>query len=341
MRVIMYTAVADARAASRLDLHSLLRSSRTRHAGLIAGWEATKHAVGENIHLVRSIHDPEWRGSRSCPDRRSSASGIGARTNTSSARARGPQSAGIPPRLDFRRLPQAHSGVHLPRAGMVAYALTKMPEAGFRDQRRRAYTRSLRRFSHRHQGHRRLRHDRRALGPRSPRSSTLPRPSSRWISIANGTRMLRQDRGVRRPRCHDGHRLHGHLLGARHQGASHSNLYEYLQSVQGNLSPSIAVLFAVGVSGARHRSRGPVGVQHWRDRRLRPSRGRPHLQGCNRRQRRTLKELKQQLYHGTITADQYAGFIAPIKQQYGLLFTLEDIHWLYWCQILFAVTSCS
>jgi SSS family solute:Na+ symporter len=52
----------------------------------------------------------------------------------------------------------------------------------------------------------------------------------------------------------------------------------------------------------------------------------------------TIKELKQQLYHGTITADQYAAFIEPIKRTYGLLFTLEDIHWLYWCQILFAVT---
>jgi SSS family solute:Na+ symporter len=51
-----------------------------------------------------------------------------------------------------------------------------------------------------------------------------------------------------------------------------------------------------------------------------------------------LKELKVQLYQGTITADQYANYIAPIKQKYGLLFTMEDIHWLYWCQILFATT---
>ena len=52
----------------------------------------------------------------------------------------------------------------------------------------------------------------------------------------------------------------------------------------------------------------------------------------------TLKELKVQLYQGTITADQYANLIAPIKRQYGLLFSLENIHWLYWCQILFATT---
>ena len=52
----------------------------------------------------------------------------------------------------------------------------------------------------------------------------------------------------------------------------------------------------------------------------------------------TLKDLKAHLYQGTITADQYASLIAPLKAKYGLLFSVENIHWLYWCQILFVTT---
>jgi len=50
----------------------------------------------------------------------------------------------------------------------------------------------------------------------------------------------------------------------------------------------------------------------------------------------TLKDLKLHFDQGSITAEQYAASIAPLHQKYGLLFTLENIHWLYWCQILFA-----
>jgi len=52
----------------------------------------------------------------------------------------------------------------------------------------------------------------------------------------------------------------------------------------------------------------------------------------------SLKDLKEHLYQGTITADQYASLIAPMKEKYGLIFQFENIHWLYWCQILFVFT---
>jgi SSS family solute:Na+ symporter len=121
--------------------------------------------------------------------------------------------------------------------------------------------------------------------------------------------------------------------------ALHSNLYEYLQSVQGYLSPSIAVLFAVGVFWKRATAPAAlwsfiVGVTGGFARLATDLLFKDVTvsNGSN------LKELKVQLYQGTITADQYANYIAPIKQKYGLLFTMEDIHWLYWCQILFATT---
>jgi SSS family solute:Na+ symporter len=53
----------------------------------------------------------------------------------------------------------------------------------------------------------------------------------------------------------------------------------------------------------------------------------------------TVKDLKQQLYHHVITADQYAAGIAPFQAKYGLLFTFWNIHWLYFCQGLFVLTA--
>jgi len=51
-----------------------------------------------------------------------------------------------------------------------------------------------------------------------------------------------------------------------------------------------------------------------------------------------LKDLKLHFDQGSLTAEQYAALIAPLKQKFGLLFTLENIHWLYWCLILYATT---
>ncbi len=85
MRVIMYTAVLQTPvllAGSIFILYYGLHE--LGHGSLLAGWEATKHAVGENLHLIRSNQDPSGPGSRFCRVRQSSASGIGAPTSTSS-----------------------------------------------------------------------------------------------------------------------------------------------------------------------------------------------------------------------------------------------------------------
>ena len=121
--------------------------------------------------------------------------------------------------------------------------------------------------------------------------------------------------------------------------ALHTNLYEYLQNVQGYLSPAIAVLFGVGVFWKRATAPaalwafiiGMVGGFS----RLAADLIFRDVKAANGD---SLKDLKAHLYQGSLTADQYASLIAPIKQKYGLLFSLENIHWLYWCEILFAAT---
>jgi SSS family solute:Na+ symporter len=53
----------------------------------------------------------------------------------------------------------------------------------------------------------------------------------------------------------------------------------------------------------------------------------------------TVATLKQQLYHHTITQDQYDTSIAPIRAAHGLIFDFWNIHWLYYTQMLFLVTA--
>jgi SSS family solute:Na+ symporter len=53
----------------------------------------------------------------------------------------------------------------------------------------------------------------------------------------------------------------------------------------------------------------------------------------------TVAKLKDQLYHQTITLDQYNAGIAPIRAKFGLLFDFWNIHPWYFCQDLFVITA--
>src|ERR1035438_1485670 len=88
--------------------------------------------------------------------------------------------------------------------------------------------------------------------------------------------------------------------------ALHSNLYEYLQSVQGYLSPAIAVLFAVGVFWKR--ATAPAALWSFV---IGVIGGFARLAAdlVMRNDAGAVKDLKQQLYHGTISAEQYAAGI--------------------------------
>jgi solute:Na+ symporter, SSS family len=116
----------------------------------------------------------------------------------------------------------------------------------------------------------------------------------------------------------------------------HSDLYVYLQSVQGYLSPAIAVLFLLGVFWKGANATGAlwafiIGVIG----------GFARLAAdlVMRDDGATVTSLKQQLFHRTITLDQYEAAIAPIQAKHGWVYAFWSIHWLYYTEILLLVTA--
>jgi len=341
MRVIMYTAVLQTPVLLLgsicilyFGLHEL------GHGSLIAGWNATKTAVGDNIHLVRSIHDPDWPwlailpGSAIigfwywCTDQYIVQRVLAGRNQQESRR--GTILAG------YLKLTPVFIFL-VP--GMVAFALTKMPEANFATSGDAAYTSLVAQI---------LPHGIKgivacgmivalmaSLASKFNASATLFTMDfyREWHPNASGRTEVFVGRVATAVIVFMG------ICWVLVIKALHSNLYEYLQSVQGYLSPSIAVLFAVGVFWKR--ATAPAALWAFSIgvfggfARLAADLLFKDVKASNGS---TIKELKVQLYNHVISADQYASYIAPIKQKYGLLFTLEDIHWLYWCQILFALT---
>ncbi len=61
MRVIMYTAVLQAPVLIFGSVCILYTGLHVLgHGSLIEGWHATLKTVGDNVHLIRSVHDPVW-----------------------------------------------------------------------------------------------------------------------------------------------------------------------------------------------------------------------------------------------------------------------------------------
>ena len=115
-----------------------------------------------------------------------------------------------------------------------------------------------------------------------------------------------------------------------------SNLYTYLQSVQSYLSPAIVVLFVLGVFWKRANATGAlvsfvIGVVLGFARLAADI----YMRGYDS----LVLKLKRQLFEGQITQAVYDAAIAPIKAENGLIFTLWNINWLYYCQILFVLTA--
>ena len=53
-----------------------------------------------------------------------------------------------------------------------------------------------------------------------------------------------------------------------------------------------------------------------------------------------ISKLKDDLYHGVITAAQFGTGIAPIKEKYGdMLFNFQQFHQWYYTEVLFVVTA--
>jgi SSS family solute:Na+ symporter len=339
MRVIMYTAVLQtpvlllgSLCILYFGLHEL------GHGSLVAGWNATKAAVGENIHLIRSIHDPEWPwlailpGSAIigfwywCTDQYIVQRVLAGRNQKESRR--GSIFAG------YLKLTPVFIFL-VP--GMVAYALTKMPEAGFTTAANgdAAYTSLVAQI---------LPHGIKgivacgmivalmaSLASKFNASATLFTMDfyREWHPNASGRTEVFVGRVATAVIVFMG------ICWVLVIKALHSNLYEYLQSVQGYLSPSIAVLFAVGVFWKR--ATAPAALWAFS---IGVIGGFARLAAdlVMRTDGATVKQLKQQLYHGAINAQQYAEQIAPIRAKHGFIFDFWNIHWLYYCQILFVGT---
>jgi SSS family solute:Na+ symporter len=116
----------------------------------------------------------------------------------------------------------------------------------------------------------------------------------------------------------------------------HSDLYVYLQSVQGYLSPAIAVLFLLGVFWKRATAAAAfwafaVGVSGGFARLAADL-----VMGDDGARVTALKQLR---YHHGITLDQYNAALAPIRARHGWVFEFWNVHWLYYTQILLVTTA--
>jgi SSS family solute:Na+ symporter len=338
MRVIMYTAVLQtpvlifgSLAILYVGLHKLGGGS------LIQGWQATKAAVGDNIHLIRSNSDPEWPwlavlpGSAIigfwywCTDQYIVQRVLAGKNQQESRR-------GSILAAYFKLTPVFIFLI----PGMVAFALTKTPGSGFATTGDAAYTSLVAQI---------LPHGIRgivacgmivalmaSLASKFNASATLFTMDfyREWHPNASGKTEVLVGRIATAVIVFLG------ICWVLVIKALHSSLYEYLQNVQAYLSPAIAVLFAVGVFWKRATapaalwafSIGVIGGF-----------ARLATDLVMRTDGATIKDLKQQLYHHTITAQQYADGIAPFQAKYGLLFTFWNIHWLYFCQGLFVLTA--
>jgi solute:Na+ symporter, SSS family len=338
LRVIMYTAVLQAPVLILGSLSILFCGLNVLgHGDLIAGWRATVAAAGDNIHLIRPFSDPDWSwaavlpGSAIigfwywCTDQYIVQRVLAGRNQQESRR--GAILAA------FLKLTPVFIFL-VP--GMIAFALTRMPASGFSTSGDAAYTSLVAQI---------LPHGLRGMVACSMIVALMASLASKFNAAATLVTMdfFRE----RNPGASGTTEV---LVGRIATAAIvvmgvcwvlvikslHSDLYVYLQSVQGYLSPAIAVLFLLGVFWKRATPTAAlwafvVGVVG----------GFARLAAdlVMRTDGAVVTSLKQQRFHGSLTADAYAAAIAPIQARHGWIFDFWSIHWLYYTQILFLLTA--
>jgi SSS family solute:Na+ symporter len=338
MRVIMYTAVLQTPvlifgsvAILYMGLHVL------GHGSLAEGWKATLSAVGNNVHLIRPNKDPEWPwlailpGSAMigfwywCTDQYIVQRVLAGKNQQESRR--GCILAGF-----FKLTPVFIFLV----PGMIAYALTQTPSAGFNTSGDAAYTSLVAQI---------LPHGLRgmvacgmivalmaSLGSKFNASATLFTMDfyREWYPNASGKTEVLVGRIATAAIVFVG------ICWVLVIKSLHTNLYLYLQNVQGYLSPAIAVLFGLGVFWKR--ATAPAALWSFVVGMI-GGFARLAADLVMRNDAETVTKLKQQLYHGAITLEQYNAGIAPIHAKFGLLFDFWNIFWLYYCEWLFLFTA--
>jgi solute:Na+ symporter, SSS family len=338
LRVIMYTAVLQAPVlilGSVCILYAGL--SALGHGNLVAGWRATLDAVGANRHLIRPLNDPDWSWAAVLPG--SAIIGfwywctdqyivqrVLAGKNQRESR-RGTILAA------FLKLTPVFIFL-VP--GMIAYALTKDPGSGFSTNGDAAYTSLVAQI---------LPHGVRGMVACSMIVALMASLASKfnasatlftmdffreWYPNASGRTEVIVGR------CATAVIVVLGICWVLVIKSLHSDLYVYLQSVQGYLSPAIATLFLLGVFWKRATAPAAfwafiVGVAG--------GFARLGADLVMRDDGNTVTLLKQQLYQHAITANQYETAIAPLRAKHPWIFQFWNIHWLYYTQILLLVTA--
>jgi len=339
MRVIMYTAVLQAPVLIFGSVCILYMGLRVLgHGSLVDGWHVTLATVGDNVHLVRSINDPDWPwlailpGSAIigfwywCTDQYIVQRVLAGKNQQESRR--GTILAGF-----FKLTPVFIFLV----PGMIAFALTKTPGVGFSTSGDAAYTSLVAQI---------LPHGLRgmvacgmivalmaSLGSKFNASATLFTMDfyREWYPNASGKTEVIVGRLATAIIVFIG------ICWVLVIKNLHMPLYVYLQNVQGYLSPAIAVLFGMGVFWKR--ATAPAALWAFVIGML-GGFGRLAADLVMRNDAEAVTKLKEDLYHKVITLDQYNAGIAPIRAAHnGIMFDFWNIHWLYYCEGLFVVTA--
>jgi solute:Na+ symporter, SSS family len=338
LRVIMYTAVLQAPvliAGSMCILYTGLAA--LGHGSLVSGWRAMLSAVGENAHLIRPLADPDWSWAAVLPG--SAIIGfwywctdqyIVQRVLAGKDQREARRGAIL---AAFLKLTPVFIFL-VP--GMIAFALTKSPGSGFRTNGDAAYTSLVAQI---------LPHGLRGMVVCSMIVALMASLASKFNASATLVTM-----DFFRERYPNASGRAEVIVGRAATAAIvvmgicwvlvikslHSDLYIYLQSVQGYLSPGIAALFLLGVFWKRATAPAAlwaliVGVAG----------GFARLAAdlLMRDDGTRVIQLKQDLYHGAITSAQYAAALRPIQARHRVIFQFWDIHWLYYTQILLLVTA--
>ena len=338
LRVIMYTAVLQAPVLILGSVCILFAGLNVLGNGdLAAGWRATVSSAANNIHLIRPLQDPDWSWAAVLPG--SAIIGFWYWCTDQYIVQRV---------LAGKNQQQARRGAILAAflkltpvfiflvPGMIAFALTSLPQAGFRTSGDAAYTSLVAQI---------LPHGLRGMVACSMIVALMASLASKFNAAATLVTM-------------DFFREHYPNASGRTEvlvgrtatavivvlgvcwvlviKSLHSDLYVYLQSVQGYLSPAIAVLFLLGVFWRRAT---PVAALWAFIVGVLGGFARLAADLVMRDDGATVTALKQQRYRGSISLEQYNAALAPIQARHGWLFDFWSIHWLYYTQILFITTA--
>jgi SSS family solute:Na+ symporter len=304
---------------------------------LVAGWHATVAAAGDNIHLIRSLRDPDWSwaavlpGSAIigfwywCTDQYIVQRVLAGRNQQHSRRGA----------ILAAYLKLTPVFIFLV-PGMIAFALTRAPQSHFTTSGDAAYTSLVAQI---------LPHGLRGMVACSMIVALMASLASKFNASATLFTMdfFREWYPSASGRTEV-------LVGRIATGvivvlgvcwvlvikSLHSDLYVYLQSVQGYLSPAIATLFLLGVFWKR--ATAPAALCAFVVGTV-AGLGRLAADLVMRDEGAAVSALKQQLYHGTISAAHYAAAIEPIRRRHPLIFDFWNVNWLYFAQASLLVTA--